>query len=700
MKKIIHALSKTPIFPLLLAASLLFSGCGKTEPEIPEVTETESETIPEFFDGAGDEDPDPILIEASETETETETETESESEAEEPLTETEALIRKKTEQKLSEMKLEEKIAQLFYITPEQLTGMSQVTAAGSTTEQALRNYPVGGLIYSEPNYLDPKQLREMLGTVQGFALKGQEIPLFLGVDEEGGRVRRIGKQETADVPEIGSMLEYAEQGKEKVYEAADIIGYYLELFGFNMDFAPVADVLTNPDNEVIGNRSFGEDPDLVSECADAYADALRENGIIPVYKHFPGHGDTIADSHLQGVSIPEDYETLLKREWLPFRDGIDQGIECIMAGHISAPNVTGDEIPATLSEKLITGVLRGDLGFDGIVITDALQMKAISENYSAGDAAVKALLAGCDMLLMPSDFEAAYQGVLSAVHAGTLSENRIDESVRRILTEKYRWMSESSIGLLDPDKGEYFYFIDAKKHWHTAYLDPELPRNDYDKSLFRKENGVIYYDDTRYTLRRGIDVSRHNGNVDFQAVKAAGIDFVILRGAYRSYGANGELHLDEKFHENLLAASAAGLDTGVYVFSQAISEEEAVEEAELLLSALSGASISMPVIFDPESILDDEARTDNVSGEQFTKNTIAFCERVKQAGYQPMVYSNMIWETEFLDLSALTDYPIWYADYEDSPQSPYWFSMWQYAEDGTVPGVDGVVDLDVMFQKL
>ena len=693
-----HHLKQKHHLLLLLAAVLLLSGCGKAETKVPPVTETETEIYRETATETEDTAPLPEIPETPET-PEPESETETEETKEDPLTETEALIQKKTEEKLSKMTLEEKVAQLFYITPEQLTGTNPVTAAGSTTEQALKKYPVGGLIYSEKNLTDGKQIRSMLSTVQGYAIKDQDLPLFLGVDEEGGRVRRIGKQETLDVPEIGPMLEYAQYGKDAVYEAANIIGYYLYMLGFNMDFAPVADVLTNPDNEVIGNRSFGDDPELVSECADAYADALRQNEVIPVYKHFPGHGGTVSDSHLESVSIPEDYATLLERELIPFQDGIDQNIECIMAGHIAAPNVTGDELPATLSEKLITGILRDDFGFDGIVITDALQMKAISANYSAGDAAVKALLAGCDMLLMPADFEVAYQGVLSSVKNGTLSEARIDTSVKRILTEKYRWMSESTIGLPDPEKGEYYYFIDARKHWHSAYLNPELPKNDYDKTLFRKENGIVFYDDTRYTLRRGIDISRHNGSVDFQAVRSSGMDFVILRGAYRGYGEDGALHLDEAFQENLAGAENAGLDVGVYVFSQAITEEEAIEEAELIISALQGKKISLPVVFDPESILDEKARTDGVSGEQFTKNTIAFCERIREAGYQPMVYSNMIWETEFFDLSKLTDYPIWFADYEDIPQSPYWFSVWQYAEDGSVPGVQGIVDMDVMFQK-
>ena len=682
---------------LLVLFILCVSGCGEKAAELPPATETETEApvYREFFEGTADD----VLIPVETESEELERETESENEPEAVPGDEEDLVRKRTEKKLSDMTLNEKVAQLFYITPEALTGISPVTEAGAETEAAFNACPVGGLIYSEQNAVDEKQLQAMLGAVQGFALKNEDLPLFLGVDEEGGRVRRIGSNEGVEVPEIASMAEYAALGSSAVKEAADQIGTYLNLYGFNMDFAPDADVLTNPENEVIGERSFGPDPALVSECAAAYASALQSHEIIPVYKHFPGHGGTASDTHQEAAALTEDYETLFQREWVPFRSGIDSGIQVIMAGHIALPNVTDDDLPATLSKDLIEGTLRGELGFDGIVITDALQMKAISDRYSSADAAVKALEAGCDMLLMPADFGEAYQGVLSAVQQGILSEERINESVRRILTVKYRWMKDSLVGLKDSDAGEYFYYIDAHKRWHSAYLNPELPKNDYDPALFRKENGRLYYDDPRYEVQQGIDVSRHNGDVDFMAVKAAGFDFVILRGAYRGYGEDGALHIDELFSENLRKASEAGLDIGVYVFSQAITEAEALEEAELIISELNGVRLSLPVVFDPESIQDDEARTDHVSGEQFTKNTLVFCERIKEAGYEPMIYSNMIWEADVLDLSRLKQYPIWYADYEDIPQSPYWFSMLQYAEDGTAPGVEGIVDLNIRFQK-
>ncbi len=277
------------ILPLVFAGLLLCGGCGEKSVPVENAAEevgTETEEYRPVFDGTADEDNSPEGTEMTESESGTEAEGESEDSAEA----TEALIQKWTEKKLSEMTLEEKVAQLFYVTPEQLTGANPVIAAGSTTESALNSCPVGGLIYADQNFVDGKQMRAMLGAVQGFALKDQDLPLFLGVDEEGGRVRRIGSQEAADVPEVGSMLEYAESGAGAVYVAEDTIGSYLQNLGFNMDFAPVADVLTNPENEVIGDRSFGTDAAYVAECADAYANALRENEIIPVYKHFPGHG--------------------------------------------------------------------------------------------------------------------------------------------------------------------------------------------------------------------------------------------------------------------------------------------------------------------------------------------------------------------------------------------------------------------------
>ena len=246
--------------------------------------------------------------------------------------------------------------------------------------------------------------------------------------------------------------------------------------------------------------------------------------------------------------------------------------------------------------------------------------------------------------------------------------------------------------------GEILEFVDAWGEWHETEIDPAIRKHDYNWScLTNTEAGIQYAGDERYTIRKGIDVSEHQGDIDWGQVKAAGYDFAFLRIGYRGYGEQGTLCADAKFQQNIVNAHNAGVEVGVYLFSQAVSEDEALQEAGLVLEQLQGHSLELPVVFDPERIRDDAARTDNVTGEQFTKNTVLFCEKMKEAGYQPMIYSNMVWEAFEYDMEALADYPIWYADYEPVPQTPYYFSFWQYSEKGSVDGIAGNVDLNVQF---
>lgn len=246
--------------------------------------------------------------------------------------------------------------------------------------------------------------------------------------------------------------------------------------------------------------------------------------------------------------------------------------------------------------------------------------------------------------------------------------------------------------------GEILKFVDAWGEWHETEIDPAIRKHDYNWScLTNTEAGIQYAGDERYAIRKGIDVSEHQGDIDWGRVKAAGYDFAFLRIGYRGYGEQGTLCADAKFQQNIVNAHNAGVEVGVYLFSQAVSEDEALQEAGLVLEQLQGHSLELPVVFDPERIRDDAARTDNVTGEQFTKNTVLFCEKMKEAGYQPMIYSNMVWEAFEYDMEALADYPIWYADYEPVPQTPYYFSFWQYSEKGSVDGIAGNVDLNVQF---
>ena len=343
----------------------------------------------------------------------------------------------KIDRVLDSMTLEEKVNQLFMITPEALTGVGTVIQAGDGTREALAEHPVGGLIYFAQNLKDPDQTRTMLENTQEYASARSGFPIFLSVDEEGGQVARVGSNPAFGVPEIGNMSEVGAGGDtQEAYETGSTIGAYLKDLGFNMDAAPDADVLTNPANEVVKYRSFGSDPDLVSRMAAAELKGLNDQGIIGMYKHFPGHGGTTADSHEGYVYVEENLEELKSGALVPFQDGADNGLRVIMVSHIACPEVTGDNTPATLSRQLVTDLLREDMGFDGLVITDALNMGAITEQYSSGEAAVAALNAGVDMLLMPADFQAAYDGVMAALENGELTEERIDESVRRILEIK------------------------------------------------------------------------------------------------------------------------------------------------------------------------------------------------------------------------------------------------------------------------
>ncbi len=340
---------------------------------------------------------------------------------------------------ISRMTIEEKVAQMFFITPELLTGTELVTAAGDVTTNAFDRYPVGGLVYFAKNLETPDQTRDMLRDVQEYALQTQEFPVFLGVDEEGGRVLRIASNSVFGVPKTEAMgVLAAQKDTQVIRDAADTIGVYLSDLGFNVNFAPDADVLTNESNQAIGDRSFGSDPHIVADMAWAYTEGLHQHGILACYKHFPGHGGTVEDTHAGYAYSYKTIGELKETELVPFQSGCDRGIDFIMVSHVSIPNVTGGDIPATLSGELVTDLLRQEMGFQGIIITDSMSMGAVSEHYSPGEAVVMAVQAGCDMLLMADHFEPSYNAVLDAVADGEIAEEEIDASVLRIIEAKLR----------------------------------------------------------------------------------------------------------------------------------------------------------------------------------------------------------------------------------------------------------------------
>lgn len=335
------------------------------------------------------------------------------------------------------MTIEQKVAQMFMITPDALTGVDGAIKAGDSTKAAYAQYPVGGLIYMSKNLTGTDQTIEMLFNMKTFSQEAVGLPIFLGVDEEGGTVTRIASNSEYGVTDVGNMSAVGASGDtQNAYNAGSTIGTYLNTLGFNMDFAPVADVLSNPDNAVVRDRSFGSDSQLVADMVCAEIQGLNEHQISAVIKHFPGQGATAGDSHDGTVSTDKSLEDLMANELVPFQQAINNGVSFVMVGHISAPSVTGDSTPASLSSVMVTDVLRNQMGFTGVVITDAMNMGAITSQYSSADAAVAAINAGVDIILMPEDFQAAYQGVLDAVTNGTISEDRINESVARIIKAK------------------------------------------------------------------------------------------------------------------------------------------------------------------------------------------------------------------------------------------------------------------------
>lgn len=343
--------------------------------------------------------------------------------------------------RISEMSMEEKVAQLFVITPEALTGVGQVTMAGETTRERLAEYPVGGLIYFSDNILSEEQITEMLSNSQRYSYELLQIPLLTCIDEEGGSVSRISGRGIIDVSYIDSMKNVGSGTESDAYDTGREIGDYLDRLGFNVDFAPVSDVVTNYENTVIGDRAFGNDAQKVALMVKAFVDGMHEYSVATTLKHFPGHGNTKEDSHYSGAFSDKTIEELRDCEFLPFQEGIKAGTDLIMAGHISLPNVTGDDIPATLSHMLITDILREEMGYSGVVITDAMNMAAIADSYTSAEAAVKAIQAGIDMILMPYDFDSAYQGILNAVNQNEIEEIQIDEALKRILRLKWKMFS-------------------------------------------------------------------------------------------------------------------------------------------------------------------------------------------------------------------------------------------------------------------
>lgn len=340
------------------------------------------------------------------------------------------------EEIFARMTPEEKILQLLIVTPEALTGQETVTGFNNDAMDALTQYPVGGLIFFGANLDTADQATTMLAAIKEHANTLTVPGLFLGLDEEGGSVSRatpLGVQEYDD------MRVYGEQGDtEAAYQIGLTLGSQLKNLGFNLDFAPVADVLTNEENTVVHDRSFGSDPELVSNMVAMEITGFEEAGILSAPKHFPGHGSTSGDTH-DGLAVTDRTLSELREcDFLPFQAAIEAGAPMIMMGHMTM-SALDEEAPASMSREIVTGLLREELGYEGIIITDSVGMGAIADRYTSPEAVVQALSAGCDMVLCPTNLPGVLEAVQNAITAGTLSQDQIDQSVRRVLSAKARY---------------------------------------------------------------------------------------------------------------------------------------------------------------------------------------------------------------------------------------------------------------------
>jgi len=347
-------------------------------------------------------------------------------------------------ERVAQMTLDEKIGQLMMVgvDGERFT---------SDMEDLIQKEKVGGIILLPKNISSAEQTMKLLNDLKN-ANEVNEIPLFLSVDEEGGTISRLPDEfdELPTTREIGKMNK-----PDFSLEVGKFLAGQVKSLGYNMNMAPVLDVDSNLDNPVIGDRSFSSDPDIVASLGIATMKGMQEEQVIPVVKHFPGHGDTSVDSHSALPILEADMDRLNALELIPFKNAIDEGADAVMTAHILFPKIDSAH-PATLSEKLVNGLLREQLGFEGVIITDDLTMGAIRTSYSAGQAAVRAFLAGHDILLICHEYDNYYmaiQAMKEAVTSGKIAEDRVDESVERILKLKEKYgLTDKPIESIDVKK--------------------------------------------------------------------------------------------------------------------------------------------------------------------------------------------------------------------------------------------------------
>lgn len=334
---------------------------------------------------------------------------------------------------------EEKVGQLFTVNLEQIDDTKgeyyEHKKITKTMKENLQKYPVGGVILFSRNIWNRKQTKKLIRKLQ----KNAAMPMFISVDEEGGDVARIGNNKKMKTDTFPTMEEIGKtQDADYVYYMASTIGSQIGELGFNVDFAPVADVKTSEMNSEIGTRSFGDDPKKVAEFVSAYVKGLESQNICSTLKHFPGQGSSSGDTHQGSVDIDSSISKLRKIDFVPFVSGIEAGADFVMVSHISVSRVTETSEPASVSKLIMATILREELDYSGLIVTDAFDMACITDKYSAAEAAVKSFNAGADIILMPQDLPEAYDAILSKVKSGKITEKRLNDTVQRILKLKFQ----------------------------------------------------------------------------------------------------------------------------------------------------------------------------------------------------------------------------------------------------------------------
>lgn len=349
----------------------------------------------------------------------------------------EATLEGMAEDITDEMSLKNKIGQLFMVSLYSLDQADSKNQTKITSEmkETLKKYPIGGVVLFSKNMKTAKQTRQLISDLQDASY----VPLFVAVDEEGGEVSRVASNDKMNVTHYPSARKIGETyDDQQIEDMGKNQSKELKALGFNMNFAPVADVLTNADNIEIGDRSFGSDAGKVADIISTLVKSMQKQQISATLKHFPGSGDTNGDTHTGSIKTEQSIQELRKTDFLPFQAGIKAKTDAIMVSHLMLANVTDEEEPSSLSKRVVTDILRKELEYDGMIITDAMNMKSITDNYSAGEAAVKAIQAGNDIVVMPENLKKAYKAVKIALRNGTIKESQIDDSVERIIYTKLK----------------------------------------------------------------------------------------------------------------------------------------------------------------------------------------------------------------------------------------------------------------------